>query len=50
MQKKDGAIHEILLPNLGLLWRIKNKNIKTCFEFIMIMRYNLKFTKINLYM
>ena len=33
MQKKDGAIHEILLPNLGLLWRIKNKNIKKlCFE------------------
>jgi hypothetical protein len=33
MQNKDGAIHEVLLPNLGLLWRIKNKKIKKlCFE------------------
>ena len=33
MQDIDSAIHEILLPNLGLLWRIKNKNIKKlCFQ------------------
>ena len=33
MQNKDRAIHEILLPNLGLLWRIKNKNVKKlCFQ------------------
>lgn len=33
MQKVDGALHEILLPNLGLLWRIKNKKIrKICFD------------------
>ena len=33
MQNMDGATHEILLPNLGLLWRIKNKNIKKlCFQ------------------
>ena len=33
MQNMDNAIHEILLPNLGLLWRIKNKNIKKlCFQ------------------
>ena len=33
MQDKDGAIHEILLPNLGLLWRIKNKKVKKlCFK------------------
>ena len=45
MQKKDGAIHEILLPNLGLLWRIKNKNIKKlCFEIYN--DYALEFKKI----
>ena len=33
MQDKDGAVHEILLPNLGLLWRIKNKKVKKlCFK------------------
>lgn len=33
MQEIDGALHEILLPNLGLLWRIKNNKIrKLCFD------------------
>ena len=32
-QNKDGAIHEILLPNLGVLWKIKNKQVmKLCFD------------------
>ena len=36
-QKKDGATHEILLPNLGFLWRVKNHKIrKKCYDI-----YNL---------
>ena len=39
MQDKDGAVHEILLPNLGLLWRIKNKKEKNyVLKYIMIMQ------------
>ena len=39
MQDKDGAVHEILLPNLGLFWRIKNKKVKNyVLKYIMIMQ------------